>query len=65
MVLFNGLRLFESSRWDEPIQHEPNGGDLQHGLGRLNSILVIFAEAAIATEPGKAAFDYPSQPCNL
>jgi hypothetical protein len=41
----------------EPIVHETGTGDADHRFGNLNLVFTIFAEPAMASEPGKAAFD--------
>lgn len=58
-------RVFEKSCTCEAIQHEAKGCNTEHGLGRLHGVFIVFAQATVATEPCKAAFDDPSKAGNL
>src|SRR5438105_909991 len=44
------------------IQHKPRGCNVQHGFRCLHPVRVVFAEAAVAAQPGEAALDDPCQP---
>jgi hypothetical protein len=41
-------RLFEKSQGGcETIEHQPGGGDFEHGFRGLDAEFVVFAEAAV------------------
>ena len=44
----------------EAVQHEPDHGQLDHGLGDLGQLLVLLGEAAPATQPAERPLRHPA-----
>jgi hypothetical protein len=55
----------KSSRRCESVEHDANACDVDHRLGSLHCVFVVFAESAIAAEPSKASLYNPGQASDL
>lgn len=44
----------------EPVEHQLDHGNLNHGFAVFDELLIVFAEPAIVAEPGERAFDDPA-----
>lgn len=51
--------LFRPGRSAEPLQHQSDHSDLNHGLAVLDDFLVVFAESPTVAQPSERAFDQP------
>lgn len=49
----------------ESVQHETDGGDIDHSFRTLHGVFMIFAKAAIAAEPSERSFHNPRQTGDL
>jgi len=52
-------------RGREPIQHETDCREVDHGFGSLHCLFAIFTHPTIATQSRKAAFHDPGQAGDL
>jgi hypothetical protein len=55
----------KSSGRCQPIQHQSNGGDVDHRLRGLHRVFVVFAHSTVAPEPGKTPFHNPREASDL
>jgi hypothetical protein len=54
-----------SSFWNNTVQHQSNGSDVEQRLRCLDITLIVLREATVEAKPGNAAFDNPRETGNL